>query len=145
MLTKEKRSSFVKFRGERTDKAKSAILFLIIISIASGILLLLTLPREGNQIPDVKITEFKWTSDWETPAGVQATRQFNVTIQNSENEVVDELVVEFKMLAANGSEIQTGTMFFGPGIIGNGAEVEPFDGMLNAGEVRTLRGLIGTD
>ncbi len=58
---------------------------------------------------------------------------------------MDGLLVEVKMLGANGSEIQTGTMFFGPGVIGNGAEVEPFDGTLNAGEVRTLRGLIGTD
>jgi hypothetical protein len=56
---------------------------------------------------------------------------------------IEGLTVEVKMFA-NGSEIQTDTMFIGPGIIWESAQIESFDGLLRAGEVRELRGIVLT-
>jgi hypothetical protein len=98
-----------------------------------------------NQTVSVKIIEFKLGSGWGTPAGVTIATSFNLTLQNLENKDINGLTVEVKMLDAKGNEIQTESYFFGPGIIGQGAQIEPFDGMLHAAEVRTLRGGITSD
>jgi hypothetical protein len=81
-------------------------------------------PNQRTETHNVKITDFKWTSGWETPGGVQAIMLFNITIHNLETKDIDGLTVEAKMLA-NSSELESATAFFGPGIIGESAEIEP--------------------
>jgi hypothetical protein len=126
-------------------KATVAISLISVIAIAIGTWLILSQIHNGeNQTPNVKITELKLTSDWETTGGVQASKLFNITIHNYENKDIMGLTVEVKM-TANGSKLESATAFFGPGIIGNGAEIEPFDGVLYSGEVRELRGIIMTN
>lgn len=128
---------------------------LLIITLSGSILLYLSQMHEqktnGEGLEDldptydVKITDFKWTSHWESPGGVQAAISFNITLHNSKNKDIDGLSVDVKMLNANGDELQTETMFYGQGIIGNGATIQPFDGILHGGENLTLRGGIVSD
>ncbi len=94
---------------------------------------------------DANITEFKFTSTWGTPAGVTAAIAFNITLQNLENKDLNGLSLEVKMYDVNGSEVQTQTLFYGPGILGHGAQIEPFDGILHARENRTIIGEIDSD
>ncbi len=102
-------------------------------------------PSPANQTYNVEIAEFKWTSTWGAPYGVVAAIGFNITIHNLENSFVKGLTIEIRMLDINGTDLQAETMFYGPGIIGTSAYYEPFDGVLHAGEVRTLRGAICSD
>jgi hypothetical protein len=89
---------------------------------------------------NVTITAVK-SGNWEYLGGLAMIKLFNMTIANLENRDIRGLRVEVNFIA-NGSEIQTDTMFFGSGIIGDGAQIESFDGLLRAGEVRELRGAI---
>ncbi len=104
-----------------------------------------TSPERANQTYNIKIKEFKFTSTWGTPAGVTAAIGFNVTLQNLKNEDLNGLSLEVKMFDVNGSKIQAEAFFYGQGILGHGAQIEPFDGILHAGETRTIRGEIDSD
>jgi hypothetical protein len=98
-----------------------------------------------NDTPDVKITAFNWTSGWGAgPVGLMMGRGFNITLCNLDAKDLEELTLTIKMMNVNGSELQTETRFYGPGVIGY-TEFGPFDGILHAGEVRTLRGSISSD
>ncbi|XHH08465.1 MAG: hypothetical protein ACFCUE_12970 [Candidatus Bathyarchaeia archaeon] len=94
----------------------------------------------------MKVAEFKFTSTWGTPGGVMAAISFNITLENLEQEDLDSLSLDVKMLDANGSKIKPEALFYGPEIIGHGALFgTPFDGILHAKEVRTIRGGIISD
>ncbi len=124
-------------------KTKIITLLIAVLSVLSAGLILAI--NEINRIPNVKITDFKWTNHWEYIGGVQEIRQFNLTIHNLEARNIDGLNVSVTMTKANGSEIQMKPMFFGQGVIGETAGIETFNGSFYAGEVRHLRGLIQTD
>ena len=103
-------------------------------------------PSPANQTYNVEIAEFKWTSTWGAPYGVVAAIGFNITIHNLENSFVKGLTIEIRIFDVNGSDLRAETYFYGPGIIGSTAIFgTPFDGVLHAGEVRTLRGAICSD
>ena len=124
-------------------KRTAVALFLISIVIIAGATWLILSQTENqveNQAYDVKITDFKWTSNWGTgPVGLLFGRSFNITLQNMGNRAVEGLSVDIKLLA-NGTEIWSETGLYGPGIIGYTAEYNGFDGKLNASETRELRG-----
>jgi hypothetical protein len=136
---------------------KFVVLALTCLVIATAFLGVVLLSQNGdskkapvnsnslNKTYDVNITEFKFTSTWGTPAGVTAAIGFNITLQNLENKDLNGLSLEVKMFDANGSEIQTQTLFYGPGILGHGAQIEPFNGILHAKENRTTIGEIDSD
>ncbi len=104
-------------------------------------------PSEAsNHTLNVKIAEFKFTSTLQPgPVGVMACIGFNVTLRNLENEDINGLSLEIKVLNANGSDIQARIEFYSAGVMGHDAHVEAFDGKLCAGEVRTIRGAIVSD
>jgi hypothetical protein len=127
-------------------KAALAIFLVSIIVVAIAILLILsqTANQTENQTYDVKIAEFKWTSDWGSgPVGLMWGRSFNVTLHNLGTRDIEGLTVEVKLLA-NNSEIWAETGFYGPGIIGQTAEFGSFDGELHGGEIKELRGAVTT-
>ena len=90
---------------------------------------------DQNEKPifDVKIIEFKWTSEWaKGPVpGDWRFRHFNATIQNFGNDEVDGLTIEVKIIA-NNTELQTTTHIL----------YETLDGALNKGESRELIGRV---
>jgi len=124
-------------------KRTAVALFLISIVIIAGATWLILSQTENqveNQTYDVKITDFKWTSNWGPgPVGVLWGRSFNITLQNMGNRDVEGLSVDIKLLA-NDTEIWSETGLYGPGIIGYTAEYNGYDGKLNANETRELRG-----
>ena len=135
---------------------KSLALLLVLVFLTAAVIVVLlsqvnsdSLPS-GDNIPDganethgVEIMDFKWTSGWQNPGGLEMIKLFNITIHSLETEDMEGLMVQVKLFA-NDREIQTTTEFFGPGIIGDGAEVGSFDGLLGAEEVRELRGIVST-
>jgi hypothetical protein len=131
------------------NKRRLAIVLIVIVALVSGtwfVLNAVELNNEcANQIPEVKIADLKSTSNWETPGGVQAIMLFNITIHNLQDRAVDGLTVDLKIFDINGTVLESATAFFGPGVIGYGAELESFDGILHAGEVREFRGIIMTN
>ena len=124
-------------------KRTAFALFLISIVVIAGatwFILSQTQNQVENQTYDVKIADFKWTSNWGPgPVGVLWGRSFNITLQNMGNRDVEGLSVDIKLLA-NNTEISSMTGLYGPGIIGYTAEYNGFDGKLNASETRELRG-----
>ena len=124
-------------------KRTALALFLISIFVIAGatwVILSQTENQVENQTYDVKIADFKWTSNWGTgPVGVLWGRSFNVTLQNMGNRDVEGLSVDIKLLA-NNTEIWSETGLYGLGIIGYTAEYNGYDGKLNANEIRELRG-----
>ena len=124
-------------------KRTAVALFLISIVVIAGVTWLILSQTENqveNQTYDVKITDFKWTSNWGPgPVGVLWGRSFNITLQNMRNKDVEGLSVDIKLLA-NDTEIWSETGLYGPGIIGYTAEYNGYDGKLNANETRELRG-----
>ena len=103
-------------------------------------------PTVANSTPDVKIEDFKWTSGWQPLVGVEADCEFNITIHNLVDKEVDGLAINIIMFSGDGNQMSLHKVeFFGSGVIGADAKIEPFDGALHSGEVRTLRGLVTTD
>ena len=105
---------------------------------------------DGDGIPDgadeshgVAITDFKWTSGWEYLGGVTYYKLFNITIHSLEANDTEGLDVQVKLFAG-GRELQATAQFFGPGIIGQTATHGSFDGLIGAGEVLELRGIMIT-
>jgi hypothetical protein len=82
----------------------------------------------------VKIKMFSIGESWENPGGLEVTLPFNITLQNMGTNDVTSLKIRVEMFE-NGSSVQVETFF---------SEVEQFNGTLNAGEVRDIKGLIGT-
>jgi hypothetical protein len=128
-------------------KRTALALFLISIVIVAGAAWVILSQIENqveNQTYDVKIADFKWTSNWGSgPVGVLWGRSFNITLRNMGNRDVEGLSVDMKLLA-NNTEISATTGLYGPGIIGYTAEYNGFDGKLNASETRELRGAFMT-
>jgi hypothetical protein len=107
---------------------------------AIGVILSQTENRVEDKTFEVKIVDFKWTSNWGPGAGgVQWGRSFNITLQNLGNKAVEGLSVDVKLLV-NNTEIFSWTGLYGPGIIGYTAEFNGYDGKLNANETLELRG-----
>ena len=95
-------------------KALAALLIgIIAIAGATWLILSQTENQLENQTYDVKITDFKWTSNWGSgPVGLMWGGSFNVTLHNLGNMDVEGLTVEVKLLA-NNSEIGSETYFDG--------------------------------
>ena len=109
----------------------------------SNVLDELTLP-ETNRTYDVKIADFKWTSNWGSGGvGLLWGRSFNITLQNMENRDIEGLSVDVKLLA-NNTEILGEAEIYGSEIIGYTANIDYYDGRLNASEIRELRGYFET-
>ncbi len=134
-------------------KNKKIALFVIvlILIITSGLVLsnanwkqkgkdLETKSGLPNNNGKVKITAFNLTGGWGPIVGLAMGRGFNITIVNLGRTDLEGLTLTVKMMNAHGEELETETGYYGPGVIGYGAEFGPFDGMLNASETRTLRG-----
>ena len=93
-----------------------------------------------NSIEGVRILDFEWTgSGGPGPGGTSWSRSFNITLQNLGNSAVERLSVDVKLLV-DGNELLSDTGLYGPGTIGYTAEFGGYDGKLNAGETRELRG-----
>jgi hypothetical protein len=121
-----------------------AIFLISIVIIAGAIWFILGQSENENQVEDqtceVKIVDFKWTSNWGPGAGgVQWGRSFNITLQNLGNKTVQGLSVDVKLLV-NNTELFSWTGLYGPGIIGYTAEFNGYDGKLDANETLELRG-----
>jgi hypothetical protein len=135
-------------------KALMAVLLISVISVAIAIPLLLshaqnqTSDQNGNGDLDqtesegVKIAKFEWTSGWGPGAGgLRWGRAFNITLQNLGDSAVEGLSVYVKLFVNDAEVIWSETGLYGPGIIGYTAEYpHGFDGKLNAGETRGIRG-----
>jgi hypothetical protein len=116
------------------------LISIVVIASATWVILSQTENQVENQTYDIKIANFKWTSNWGPgPVGALWGRSFNITLQNMGNKDVEGLSVDIKLLA-NNTEISAMTGLYGPGIIGYTAEYNGFDGKLNASETRELRG-----
>lgn len=118
-----------------------SLITIITLALATWLIANQIANQPENQIPTVRIADFKWTSSWGTgPVNLLWGRSFNITLQNMENVDVEEVSVDIKLLA-NNTEIWSETGLYGPGIIGYTAEYpNGFDGKLNASETRQLRG-----
>jgi hypothetical protein len=82
----------------------------------------------------VKIKTFLVGTSWENPGGLELTLPFNLSIQNSGTNDLQGLKIVVEMFeSSNNVRVET---FFG--------EDERFNGTLCAGEVREIKGLIGT-
>ena len=104
----------------------------------------LTLPETEDRTYNVEIADFNWTSNWGTGGvGLLWGRSFNVTLQNLENSDAEGLSVGVKLLA-NNTEVLGETEIYGSGIIGYTANINYYDGRLNASETRELRGYFET-
>jgi len=141
---------------------KSAVLLLVLVFLTASIIVVLLahvnsdpLP-DGDSLPDgdgtadgageshgVEITDFKWTSGWQYLGGVTHYKLFNITIHSLEANDAEGLDVQVKLFAG-GRELQATAQFFGPGIIGQTATHGSFDGLIGAGEVLELRGIMIT-
>jgi len=140
--------------GVNVRKSIALLLLLVILTAASIIVFLAqvnsdtapngdNLPNGANESHGIEITDFKWTSGWQNPGGLEMIKLFNITIHSLETKDTEGLGVQVKLFA-NDNELQTETQFFGPGIIGQSAVHGSFDGLLGAGEVRELRGIVIT-
>jgi hypothetical protein len=93
-----------------------------------------------DSIEGVRILAFEWTdSGGPGPGGTAWSRNFNITLQNLGESAVEGLSVDVKLLV-NGNELLSSTGLYSPGIIGYTAVFGGYDGKLNAGETRALRG-----
>jgi hypothetical protein len=138
---------------------KKILIFLAILLLVTSSLLLLSQlgdkdtdgkDVEANSNPaddtgEVKIIAFNWLGGWNPVVGVTAAKEFNITISNFCAKNLNGLSLTLRMSDANGTELRSETGFYGPGVIGNGAEFGPFDGILRAKETRTVQGGISTD
>jgi hypothetical protein len=115
---------------------KTLAFFLIIVialSAASWLVYNQTKDQVENPTYDVKITDFKWTGNWEKgPVGLMWGGPFNVTLHNLGNMDTEGLTVEVKLLA-NNSEIGSETYF-------DGFNTNVTFG-LRAGEIREFEGV----
>ena len=126
-------------------KAILALLIgVVVIAGATGVILSQTENQVEDQTFKVEIVDFKWTGNWGTGGvGLLWGRSFNVTLQNLENRNIEGLSVEVKLLA-NNTEISGEAEIYGPGLIGSTANINYYDGRLNASEIRELRGYFET-
>jgi hypothetical protein len=112
-------------------KRTAVALFLISIVIIAGATWLILSQTENqveNQTYDVKITEFKWTSNWGSgPVGLLLGRRFNVTLHNLGTMDIKGVKVEVKLLA-NNSEVWSETWFDEIAIGLHAGEVREFHG-----------------
>jgi hypothetical protein len=119
-------------------KAMVAVILISVIAFAVAASLILSHPQ--NQSYKAKIAKFEWTSNWGPgPVGVMWGRGFNITLQNIGDRNIEGLSVDIKLLA-NNTAIFSETGLYGPGVIGYTAQYNGFDGKLNAGETREIRG-----
>jgi hypothetical protein len=112
------------------------LISIIVIAGATWFILSKTQNHVENQTYDVKIADFKWTSDWGPgPVGVMWGGSFNVTLHNMGNMDIEGLTVEVKQLA-NNSDVRSETYF-------DGFNTNVTFG-LHAGEIRELDGTFMT-
>jgi hypothetical protein len=120
-------------------KRTAVALFIISIVVvaATAWVVLSQIENQGeNQTYDVKIADFKWTSNWGPgPVGVSWGGSFNVTLHNMGNMDIEGLTVEVKQLA-NNSDVRSETYF-------DGFNTNVTFG-LHAGEIRELEGTFMT-
>jgi hypothetical protein len=120
-------------------KRTAVALFIISIVVvaATAWVVLSQIENQGeNQTYDVKIADFKWTSNWgPRPVGVSWGGSFNVTLHNMGNMDIEGLTVEVKQLA-NNSDVRSETYF-------DGFNTNVTFG-LHAGEIRELEGTFMT-
>jgi hypothetical protein len=120
-------------------KRTAVALFLIcivVVAAAAWVVLSQIENQSENQTYDVKIADFKWTSNWGPgPVGVMSGGSFNVTLHNMGNMDIEGLVVEVKQLA-NNSDVRSETYF-------DGFNTNVTFG-LHAGEIRELDGTFMT-
>ena len=95
-------------------KAAVALFLISIVVVAAAWFVLSRIENQGeNQTYDVKIADFKWTSNWGPgPVGVMWGGSFNVTLHNMGNMDIEGLAVEVKQLA-NDSDVRSETYFDG--------------------------------
>lgn len=102
-----------------------------------------TANQTENHTYDVKITEFKWTSNWEKgPVGLMWGGPFNITLHNLGTMDVKDVKIEVKYLA-NNSEIPSETLYE----IAIDGHVEYYTNVtfsLHAGEIREFEGVFMT-
>jgi len=118
-------------------KAAVALFLISIVVVAAAWFVLSRIENQGeNQTYDVKIADFKWTSNWGPgPVGVMWGGSFNVTLHNMGNMDIEGLAVEVKQLA-NDSDVRSETYF-------DGFNTNVTFG-LHAGEIRELEGTFMT-
>ena len=118
-------------------KAAVALFLISIVVVAAAWFVLSQIENQGeNQTYDVKIADFKWTSNWGPgPVGVMWGGSFNVTLHNMGNMDIEGLAVEVKQLA-NDSDVRSETYF-------DGFNTNVTFG-LHAGEIRELEGTFMT-
>jgi hypothetical protein len=122
--------------GATISKRTLIVLLLIsIITISIASFFLMQQSDNANHLNNkVKIKMFSVGESWENPGGLEVTLPFNIILQNMGANDLEGLRIEVEMFE-NGSSIQVETFF---------SEVEQFNGTLNTGEVREIKGLIGT-
>ncbi len=123
-------------------KVVYALILAVILIIAASVTLYLQENKNStNQPPegrvDVKITDFSVDDNWGALAGVTFGCGFNLTIENMENNSINDLTLKLT-ITQNGIEEQYGTYF--KGTYENNSLKEP----LSAGEVRACDGVIMT-
>jgi len=107
----------------------------LVITVAIASFFLIQQSDNANYINNkVKIEMFSVGESWENPGGLEVTLPFNITIQNTGANDLEGLRIEVEMFE-NCSSVQVET-FFG--------KAEQFNGSLHKGEVRVIKGLIGT-
>ena len=118
-------------------KAAVALFLISIVVVAAAWFVLSRIENQGeNQTYDVKIADFKWTSNWGPgPVGVMWGGSFNVTLHNMGNMDIEGLAVEVKQLA-NDSDVRSETYF-------DGFNTNVTFG-LHAGEISELEGTFMT-
>ena len=109
---------------------KRTVLALFLISIvivaAAWVILSQTRNQVEKQTYDVKVADFKWTSNWGPgPVNVLWGRSFNVTLRNLGTADAEDVRIEVKLLT-NNSEIRSETWFDELEI--EAGEIHEFDG-----------------
>ena len=109
---------------------KRTVLALFLISIVIVAAAWVILSQTGNQVEnqtyDVKVADFKWTSNWGPgPVNVLWGRSFNVTLRNLGTADAEDVRIEVKLLT-NNSEIRSETWFDELEI--DAGEIREFDG-----------------
>jgi len=107
---------------------------IVIIIIACFVLLQQFSNADYPNTNQVKIKTFSAGNSWENPGGLEVTLPFNLTIQNTGTNDLQGLKIVVEMFESDSSvSVET---FVG--------EDEQFNGVLLEGEVREIKGLIGT-
>jgi hypothetical protein len=102
-----------------------------------------TIMPSETQTPNVKLQNFVWVAGWSPIVGVEATCTFNVTIHNLDNKDISGIALTARIYSIAGSQMQHKVDFYDFRSADTG--INPFNGTLNAGEIRTVRGIFFSD